>query len=100
VLSVTLPKWTPATVSGDRERVERKMGNWGFVSGGETPFYRAWRGGGFHLDRRRGGGGSVDPQYSTELLVSSGKKTTWRGLSGWATCGLWLLGCDLVAVAR
>jgi hypothetical protein len=23
-----------------------------------------------------------------------------RGMLGWATCGLWLLGCDLVAVAR
>jgi hypothetical protein len=70
VLSVTLPKRTPAMVTGDRERTERKMGNWGDfrVWWRCGAFYRPRAVGGLHRERWSGDGGSSAWQLSTELL--------------------------------
>jgi hypothetical protein len=83
VLSVTLPKWTSVMVTGDREKVERKMGN-----RGESRVWR--RRGGFlysregrrlHPARRDSSGGSGVCASSTELLPSLGGRR-WRGKLG------------------
>jgi hypothetical protein len=60
----------------EQHEEEEELGFLG-LSTAATGLFIDVRSGGLHRERRIAGGGSVDPQFSTELLVNSRKTMTY-----------------------